>query len=96
MGARSCEKRSCEVPRLHLRDMWQNRKVGSGSEPTDTRHTSGGVNTLLTSRISGTREIRERKLKPSTREVMSRENERRKVKYRPSRVQERKVPGLDL
>jgi hypothetical protein len=77
-------------------DTWQNHKVGPGSRPADTRHTFGGVNTPLTSRVSGTREIRERKFEPSTREVASSENERRKVKYRLSGVRERKVPRLDL
>jgi hypothetical protein len=31
LGARSCEKRSREVLRLHLRDTWQNHTVGLGS-----------------------------------------------------------------
>jgi hypothetical protein len=71
---------SREVPRAEARrDTWQNHKVGPGSRPVDTRHTFGGVNTPLTSRVSGTREIRERKFEPSTREVASSENERRKV-----------------
>jgi hypothetical protein len=53
--------------------------VGPGSRPADTRHPFGGFNTPLTSRVSGTREIRERKFEPSTREVTSSEYERRKV-----------------
>jgi hypothetical protein len=53
--------------------------MGPGSRPTDTHHTFGGVNTLLTSHVSGPREIRERKFEPSTHEVVSSENERRKV-----------------
>jgi hypothetical protein len=75
---------SCEVPRASTRDTWQNHEVGPRSRPTDTRHTFGGVNTPLTSRVLGTREKRERRFEPSTREVTSSENERRKVKSRLS------------
>jgi hypothetical protein len=61
------------VSRLHLRDTWQNCKVGPESGPADTRHTFGGVNNPLTSFVSGTREIREQEFEPSTSEVTSSE-----------------------
>jgi hypothetical protein len=54
-------------------------KVGPGNRQADTRHLVEGVNTPLTSHVSGIREIRVRELDPSTREVASSENERRKV-----------------
>jgi hypothetical protein len=53
--------------------------MGPGSRLTDTHHTFAGVSTLLTSHVLGPWEIRERKFEPSTREVTSSENERRKV-----------------
>jgi hypothetical protein len=93
---KSREAKSREVSRLHLRDTWQNHKVGLGNNQPDTRHAFGGVNTPLTSRVLGTREIRERKLEPSTREVASSENERRKVKSRLSGVRERRCQRLNL
>ena len=45
----------------------------------ETRHLVEGVNTPLTSHVLGIREIRVRELDPSTREVVSSENKRRKV-----------------
>jgi hypothetical protein len=59
--------------------MWQNEKVGPGNRQADTCHLVEGVNTPLTSRISGICEIRVCELDPSTHEVVSSENERRKV-----------------
>jgi hypothetical protein len=61
------------------RDMWQNHKVGPGNRQADTHRLEEGVNTPLTSRVSGIHEIREREFNPSTCEVVSRENARRKV-----------------
>jgi hypothetical protein len=58
--------------------MWRNHEVGPGIRPADTCHTLGGFNTPLTSRVLGTREIRERNFEPSTRKVASIEYERRK------------------
>jgi hypothetical protein len=59
--------------------MWQNHKVGPGNRQADTRHLVEGVNTPLTSHILGIHEIRVCELDPSTHEVTSSENERRKV-----------------
>jgi hypothetical protein len=67
------------VPKLGVRDMWQNHKVGLRNRQADTRHLLEGVNTPLTSRVSGIHEIREQEFKPSTREVTSSENARTKV-----------------
>jgi hypothetical protein len=54
------------VPRAEARgNTWQNHKVGPGNRQADTRHLVEGVNTPLTSRISGIREIRARELDPS-------------------------------
>jgi hypothetical protein len=63
----------------HEGNMWQNRKVGPGNRPTDTRHTFGGVNTPLISHVLRIQEIREQNLDPSIHEVASSENERIKV-----------------
>jgi hypothetical protein len=59
-------KRSCEVPKLGTRDMWQNHKVGPGDRQVDTCRLVKGVNTPLTSRVSRIHEIREREFNPST------------------------------
>ena len=59
--------------------MWQNEKVGPGNRQADTCHLVEGVNTPLTSRVSGIHEIREREFNPSIHEVASSENMRRKV-----------------
>jgi hypothetical protein len=55
--SRSAESRGTSV------DTWQNHKVGPGNRQVDTRHLVEGVNTLLTSRISGIREVRARRVR---------------------------------
>jgi hypothetical protein len=57
--------------KLGTRDTWQNHKVGPGDRQVDTCHLVKGVNTLLTSRVSGIHEIREREFNPSTCKVVS-------------------------
>jgi hypothetical protein len=57
-------ERSREVSKLGMRDTWQNHKVGPGDRQVDTCHLVKGVNTPLTSRVSGIREIREREFNP--------------------------------
>jgi hypothetical protein len=54
-----------------MRGTWKNHKVGPYDRQADTRHLVEGVNTSLTSRVSGIREIRERELDVETREVAS-------------------------
>jgi hypothetical protein len=62
----------------------------------NTRHLEEGVNTPLTSHVSGIHEIRARELDIETCEVASSENARRKVNIRFSGFHERKVPRLDV
>jgi hypothetical protein len=59
--------------KLSMRDTWQNHVVGPCDRQADMRHIVEGVNTLLTSRVSGIREIRARELDATTREVASSE-----------------------
>jgi hypothetical protein len=59
--------------KLSMRDTWQNHVVGPCDRQADTRHIVEGVNTPLTSRVSGIHEIRARELDATTREVASSE-----------------------
>ena len=63
--------RSREVPKLGTRDMWQNHKVGPGDRQADPCRLVKGVNTPLTSHVSGIHGIRARKLDAEPREVTS-------------------------
>jgi hypothetical protein len=62
----------------------------------DTCHLLEGVNTLLTSCVSGFHEIRIRELDPSTREVASSETERRKVNITSRGFVKEKCQGWKL
>jgi hypothetical protein len=79
---RSCFRhqklRSHEVPKLGIRDTWQNHTVVLGDRQADNGHILGEFNTLLTSHISRIHEIRVHELNPLSREFTSSENERRK------------------
>jgi hypothetical protein len=70
--------RSREVPRAEARVWTRGRTTrwGPRDRQVDTRHLEEGVNTLLTSRVSGIREIRARELDIETCEVASSENAR--------------------
>jgi hypothetical protein len=54
---------------LGMRDTWQNLKVGPWNRQADTRCSLKGVNTPLTSHVSGFRKIRGRKSNLLTCEV---------------------------
>jgi hypothetical protein len=63
-------------------DTWKKHKVGPHDWQVNTRRLEEGVNTLLTSRISGIREVRARELDNETREVASCKKCEGKVKPR--------------
>jgi hypothetical protein len=70
------------VPKLGIRDTWQNHKVGLGNRQADTRHLLEGVNTPLTSHVSRIHEIRAQEFDIETREVVSCEKCEREVNLR--------------
>jgi hypothetical protein len=94
LGVARSEVAKCQEPARGTRGRTA-RWAREYNQP-NTHHTFGGVNNLLTYRISRTREIIERRFEPSTRKVARSENERRKVKSPLSGVRERKGARLDV